>query len=173
MRITHPPALNRHRLARLIVWAQALVLWAAAVLIGERIGNRRHIRQRYRALTIDKLARLVRNLLIIRAAEFVRLRPAPPWRDFAPAGFQRRRGLCRLRAVAGSRLRRVLNEGDLAARLMRFVHIVGHLDAYARTFLLRRARNRIGRLNPLIAARPRAHVLPLHWAQTPSPADSS
>lgn len=173
MRTTHSPTSNINRLARLIIWAKAMVLWAAAALLGEQICKRRHIRQTYRALSITKLAHLVRNLMIIRAAEFLRHRPTRPWRNFAPSGFRRRRGPCRLRTIAGSRLRRVLTEGGLAARLARFVHIVRNLDAYVQKFLLRRAKNGLGRLNPLIVARPKAHALPLCPGQTPSPADSS
>lgn len=150
-----------------------MLLWTAGALLGERIAKRRHIRQRYHALSIAKLTHLVRNLLIIRAAQFVRHRPPAPWRNFAPAGFQRRRGICRLRTIAGSRLRHFLSQGDLATRLMRFVDIVRNLDAYARKFLLRRARLGLSRLNSLIAARPQAQALPLHPAHTPAPADSS
>jgi len=173
MRTTHPPTFDRNRLLRLIVWAKAMVLWAAAALLGERIATRRHVRQRYGALTITKLTHLVRNLLIIHAAQFLRQQPVRPWRNFAPTGFQRRRGVCRLRAIAGSRLRRVLNDGDFATRLKRFVNIVRNLDVYARTFLLRRAHNGLGRFNPLIATRPQAQTLLLHPAQTPALADSS
>jgi hypothetical protein len=173
MRTTQPPTLNDNRLPRLIIWAKAMLLWAAAVMLGERIAPRRHLRQRSRALSITKLTHLVRNLLIIRAAEVVRHRPPAPWRNFAPAGFLHRRGRCRLRTIAGSRLRRLLNEGDLAARLMRFVHIVRNLDACARKFLLRRARSGLGHLNSLIVTRPQAHALPLRPAHPPAPADSS
>lgn len=150
-----------------------MVLWAAAALLGERITNRRHIRQRYRALTITKLTHLVRNLLLIHAAPFARRQSVRPWRDFSPSGFQRRRGMCRLRAIAGSRLRRALNDGDLATRLKRFVDIVRNLDAYTQKFLVRRARNGLSRLSPLIATHPQADALPSRAAQTPAAADSS
>jgi hypothetical protein len=150
-----------------------MVLWGAAALLGERIATRRHIRQRYRALTITKLTHFVRNLLIIHAARYARHRAQRPWRNFAFTGFQRRHGICRIRAIAGSRLRRILNDGDLATRLKRFVHIVRNLDAYAREFLLRRAHNGLGRLNPLIATRPQAQALRLRTAPTPALADSS
>lgn len=173
MRTTQPPSSKIYSLPRLIVWAKAMIIWAAAALLGERSTNRRYIRQRYRALNLTKLTNLVRNLLIIRAAEFARPRAVGPWRDFAPSGFQRRRGICSLRAIAGSRLRRALSDGDLATRLKRFVHIVRNLDACVRKFLLRRVRNGLCRLNPLIAARPQAHALLLRPAQTPAPADSS
>lgn len=173
MRTTHPPTLKINRLPRLIVWAKAMIIWAAAALLGERIANRRHIRQRYRALSITKLTHLVRNLLIIRAAEFARRQPVRPWRDFAPSGFERRLGICRLRAIAGSRLRHALNDGDLATRIKRFVRIVTNLDAYARKFLLRRAHNGLGRFNPIIATRPQAHALSFRLSQTPAAADSS
>ena len=173
MRTTHPPTPTINRLPRLIVWATAMILWAAAVLLGERRINRRHIRQRYRALGLTKLTHLVRNLMIIRAAQLIRRRPSRPWRNFAPAGFRRRRGILRLRAIAGSRLRRLLNDGASPARVMRLIHIIRNLDAYVRRFLLHRGEHGMSRSTPIIAVRPPHETTRSLTQQTPLLADSS
>lgn len=173
MRTTLPPTSKIDRLPRLIVWATAMIIWAAVVLLGERRANRRRIRQRYDALNITKLTHLVRNLMIIRAAQFLQRRNQPARRKFAPAGFRHGRGACSLRAAAGSRLRRFLNDGDLATRLTRFVQIARNLDAYVRQFLLRRAKNGVNRLTPILAVRPPHDVACSLTTRTPLLVDSS
>lgn len=173
MRTTLPPTSKIDRLPRLIVWATAMIIWAASAFLGERRTNRRHIRQRYGALNINKLAHLVRNLMIIRAAHFLRPRTQSTRRQFASTGFRHSRGASSLRAIAGSRLRRFLNQGDLATRLTRFVQIVRNLDAYAREFLLRRAKNGVNRLAPLLALRPPHEPASSLTTRTPLLADSS
>jgi hypothetical protein len=159
-----PPLINSHRLARLIVYAQAMLARAAAVFFGELIANRRRIRQRYRLLSLDKLAHLVRNLMIARAAAlFGQRRPRRPQRNDAPSGFRRRtRARSALRAIAGSRLRRLLSSGDAAAGFAKLTHILRNLDAYARAFLAPRAKNGVNCLLAIIPTHPpRAHVCTL------------
>lgn len=173
MRTTHPPTSKINRLSRLIIWAQAILIWAAAVFLGESLINRRHIRQRYGALNIAKLAHLVRNLMIIRAAHFLRRRNVAPRRYFAPPGFRQRHRAFPLRAIAGSRLRRFLTQGNCATRITRFVQIVRNLDAFVRKFLVRRAQAGINRQSPIVMVQPardRVHSLA---AQAPLLADSS
>jgi hypothetical protein len=168
-----PNPLNSHRLARLIVCAQAMLAWAAAVLFGDLVASRRRIRQRYGLLSIDKLTALIRNLMIARAGEQFG-KPRRQHRRYAPPGFRRRaRARNPLRSIAGSRLRRFLREGDGAARFARLAHILSHLDAYVRAFLERRARNGINRLIALVAARPPHEPLRHLAAHTPALADSS
>jgi hypothetical protein len=172
MRTSQP--INARRLARLIVWAQAMIVWAAAAMLGDWRPHRRHIRRRYGALSLTKLTHLVRNLLIARVAQLVRRRRPPlPWRDFSQPGFRRQRRRTALRAIGGSRLRRFMSEGSLAQRLARLVQIVRNLDYYTRAFLLRRANNGVNRLTPLLPVRPPHDSARTLATPTPLPADSS
>jgi hypothetical protein len=173
MRTTHPPILPKRYLLRLIVWAEVMVVWAATVLLCERAATRRHMRQRYGFISIEKLTRLVRNVMIVRAAQFLPRRSPRPWRAAARSGFRHRPLRMRLRSVAGSRLRRFLQAGSFTRRLTRLVHIVRNLDAFVRKFLLRRAENGVNRLSPLIVARPPQDAIQTRPAQTPALADSS
>lgn len=142
-----PSPINSHRLARLIVCAQAIVAWAAAAFFGDMIASRRRIRQRFGLLSLDKLALIVRNLMIARAGALFGKKQSRQWRDYAPCGFRRRkRARNVLRSIAGSRLRRFLREGDFASRLARMTHILRNLDAYVGAFLKRRAKRGINRI---------------------------
>ena len=86
-----PSPINPHRLARLIVWAQATVVWTAAVLFGEIVAGRRRIRRRYGLLSLGKLTLVVRNLMIARAGEILASRARRrPYRHQPPSGFCRR-----------------------------------------------------------------------------------
>ena len=171
-----PPPINAHRLARLIVLARAVIVWAAAVFFESLIPSRRRIRQRYGMLSIDKLTRMVRNLLIARVGQLARGRSTTMRRprNYAPPGFRRRmRARNLLRSIGGGRLRRFMNAGGDAARFARILQIVGDLDTYARAFLLRRAENGVNRLMPLLAIRPphaRGNTL---GAPAPACADTS
>lgn len=62
-----PRIINPHRFARLIAWAQAMLAWMALALFSAPAINRRHIRQRYRLLSLDRLERFVSAAAIIRA----------------------------------------------------------------------------------------------------------
>jgi hypothetical protein len=151
-----PKPISNHRLARLIVCARAMIVWAAAVFFEGLFANRRRIRQRYGALCIGKLTRLVRNLLLIHAAQFVnRSVQQNTWRNYAPAGFtRRRRPRSLLRSIAGGRLRRYLCAGSLPARFARLIHVISNLDACARKFLLRRAERGLHRFIAMLLVRP-------------------
>jgi hypothetical protein len=151
-----PKPFNAHRLARLIVCAQALFAWAAAVWFSDKLAGRRHIRQRYRMLSLDRLAVLVRNLMIAHTGEMVgKRRRRRPWRNDAPSGFRRRTHVRSIyNAIAGSRLRRFLREGDFAARFWRLADVIFNIDHYCRRFLLRRALNGVNRLRPILIVRP-------------------
>jgi hypothetical protein len=150
-----PKPINAHRLARLIVWAQAMIVWAAAVFFGDAVCKRRHIRQRYRLLSLDTLARLVRNLMIARAVELFSVRRGRAPSKYLPPGFRRRRRLGNiLRQAAGARLRRFLRAGDFAARFARLAQIIANIDEYCRKFLLPRARRGLTRLYAILLVRP-------------------
>ena len=107
-------------------------------------------------LTIDKLTRMVRNLMIARAGQMIgRPRPRQRARNHAPCGFRRRmRARSRLRSIGGARLRRFMKAGNDRQRFARLIAMMNALDAYARAFLLRRAENGMNRLLPLLAVRP-------------------
>lgn len=172
---TKPPPINPHRLARLIVLARAMIVWAAAVLFENIVPSHRRIRQRYGMLAIGKLTRLVRNLLIARASQLAsgRSRMRRP-RNHAPTGFHRRmRARNPLRSIGGARLRRFMNAGGDAARFARLLQIIGDLDAYARDFLLRRAENGVNRLLPLLLSRPMQDAPRSLAAPTPALANTS
>jgi hypothetical protein len=144
-----------HRLARLTLWARAILVWAAAVLLGLLIPDTRRERQRRSALSLGKLAYLVRNLMIAHIALHVRNRPQRAWRDFSRTGFRRRRPTRNpLRAIAGARLRRFLLAGSVTERLARLAKIMSDIDAYARRFLLRRALHGVTRLSPILMVSP-------------------
>ena len=170
-----PPHSNVHRLARLILCARAMIIWAAAVLFDGLIPSRRRIRQRYGMLSIDRLTRLVRILLVARAGQMiVKRREARSFRDAAGPGFRRRvRPRNVLRSIAGSRLRRFMRHGGDAERFARLVRMLNNLDAYARAFLLRRAENGVNRLAPVLAVRPPHDAARTLFAPSPAPADSS
>lgn len=147
-----------------------MIVWAAAVLFENLVPSRRRLRQRCGMLSIDRLTRVVRNLMIARAGELLGARRAQRRsRTFAPPGFCRRmRARNILRAVAGARLRRFMSAGDDVARFTRLLRILGDLDAYARAFLFRRAKSGVNRLLPVFAVRPpRA---PLRSQARPAPA---
>jgi hypothetical protein len=133
-----------------------MIVWSAAVFFGSLIPSRRRIRQRYGMLSIDKLTRAVRNLLIARAGQLATRRWAKEkTRDYASSGFRRRvRARNILRSIGGARLRRFMIAGGVAARFARLLQILGNIDAYVRAFLLRRASNGVNRLKPLLAVRP-------------------
>jgi hypothetical protein len=170
-----PKPVSNHRLARLIVCARALIVWAAAVFFESLFANRRRIRQRYRMLSIDKLTHLVRNLMIARVAQLARRNPSRHCRfDDARPGFRRRaRTGNLLRSIAGSRLRRFLDAGDVAARFALLIRILANLDAYVRPLLLRRALRGINRLTAVVAVRPPHDALRTLAAPFPALADSS
>jgi len=60
----------QHRLARFILWLSVLLAWFAAGAPHQALASQRH-RRRYSALTIEKLTRAVRNIIVIRAAQLL------------------------------------------------------------------------------------------------------
>jgi hypothetical protein len=150
-----PYIISSHRLVRLIAWARLALAWAAMMLFSEDAPRptRRRIR-RYGLLSLDRLERLVRNLVLIRAAQLAR-RPARRCTfAFAPAGFRRRRRTRQLlRAVAGSRLRRALRDRDPAKRMARLVQALADIETLARR-IVRRLPKGLTRVRALVAVRP-------------------
>jgi hypothetical protein len=170
-----PTPLSPNRLARLIVCAQVFFVWAAAAYVGNLAPNRRHIRQRFRLLSLDKLAQLVRNLMIARAALlFVKPRPRRATRDHARSGFRKRIRMRKgLRAIGGSRLRHHLNGGDDLSRFTRLAHMLWNLDRFTETFFKHRARNGLTRLLPIVLVHAIADALCCLSAPTAFQSDTS
>lgn len=153
-----PSPFNPHRIARLIAWLRAMLAWAASVLFADAAPSRRHIRQRYGFLALDPLARLVRDLAIVRAADLTHLRARPRFRGVRNAsaqGFHRRttRGAWK-RAIAGSRLRNALKHRDPAQRIQLLLAAIADIDAFALRYLARRAKRRLTRLLPILMFAP-------------------
>jgi hypothetical protein len=177
-RMNKPPSpFNPHRIARLIAWLQAMLAWAASVLFTDVAQSRRRIRQRYGFLSLDPLARLVRDLAIVRAADLMHLRARPRFRgvrNAAAHGFRRctTRGAWR-RAIAGSRLRNALKHRDPLQRIQRLLAAIADIDAFARRYLAPRARRRLTRLFPLLVFAPPAAPLIALAAPEPYAANTS
>jgi len=156
-----------HRRQRLVLWALAMLSWIAAVLFAGKHLTARQLRQRHRRVSIDGLARLITQLIIVRAGELGR------WRRHGRLRFWRRgcdlRRRHYIRSLLGSRLRRALNHKNLAARLAQLIHVLRHLDVFARQ-LSRRRLTRLWSIAP--APTPAA---PIFGAPAPAPAlsDSS
>ncbi|MGE4038519.1 MAG: hypothetical protein AB7F85_12320, partial [Hyphomonadaceae bacterium] len=109
---SHPPRpISSHRLKRIALWAMAMLLWIAA-LCGGAAPKARHVQQRGDT-RLDELARMVRNLVIVRAVAMV----TPPRRP-ARHG-PRRTARHYLRSCAGAELRRLFRARDPRARVNR------------------------------------------------------
>jgi hypothetical protein len=152
--------LKPHRLARLIAWALAMLTWLTSVLFTERAATRRHIRRRYRLISLRALTRLVTNLATIRAVEIARIRARYRIvRNAAPCGFRRRtRPRSIKRAVIGARLRKAFKRGDLAQRIQFLIAAFRDIDAFARRYLVRRALRRLTKLCAVVMSAPPAAV---------------
>ena len=66
--------LSPHRRARLIAWTLAMLAWVHAVFFDGQIMSRRRLRQRGGFLSLDRIARVVTQLIILRAAELAGFR---------------------------------------------------------------------------------------------------
>jgi hypothetical protein len=156
-----PASFNPHRIARLVAWLRAMLAWASSVLFADAARpNRRHIRQRYGFLSLDLLARLVRDLAVIRATDLTHLRARPRFRgvrNAAAHGFRccTKRGAWK-RAIAGSRLRKALKHRDPLQRIQRLLAAIADIDAFARRHLAPRAKRRLTRLFPVLMFAPPA-----------------
>jgi hypothetical protein len=171
-----PPIISNHRLARLLAWARLALAWAAMMLFSDSapLLDLRRCIQRFRLLSLDRLARLVRNLVIIRAAQMAgpraRRRSA---RASASPGFVRRMRPARiLRSCGGSQLRRVLRDRDPARRMARIIEALRDIDQLARK-LVRRLRRGLTRLRPLVMRRPPSSLVCSLAAPAPFAADTS
>ncbi len=151
--------LKPHRFARLVRWATAMLAWLALVMFSEtsRI-DRRHIRQRYRFVSLDWIERLVRAFVVIRTIEITGLkkRPRPALRNAASAGFRRRIKPASMRATVGGRLRKALKHRDPRVRMQRLMAALADIDGFARRYLVARALKRLTKLNAVVMFAPPA-----------------
>lgn len=174
-------SINRHRRARIALWAQAMLAWLTAAMFSEpkrrRYGVfRRRIRQRYRFASLGWAERLIRALAIARAIEIagVAPRPARQLRNGAPPSARRRvMRAALLRAVVGGRFRRALKHRDLYERLRRLRAALADIDGLARRYLVARALNGLAKLYAIVIALPFAQALATLAAPAPAAADSS
>lgn len=146
--------LNPNRIARLISWAVAMLSWI--VLCGERFTSRRHVRQRYRFVSLTWLTKLLCALAMIRAAEMAPQRtPSRKIRNAAPPGFRRRINRPGVnRAILGSRLRKALAAPTAHGRIGRLIAAFRDLDGFARRYLLPRAIRRLTKLHAIVMRAP-------------------
>jgi hypothetical protein len=168
---------SQHQLARLTAWTRLMLAWIGAMLFSPHPPrpSRRLIRRRYRLLDLEAMTRMVAQLILIRACAMT---PRPRTttghaRNNTRPGFAMRtrpRGF--VRAAIGARLRRRLRHRDRRARLAILTDAIAHLDAYARTLVLR-LRRRFTRLYPIVLIRPPHDHVRCTPARAPCPADTS
>jgi len=117
------PRITSHQRQRLVLWLLAMLAWLASVLDGALPDERR---ARQRQTPLDGLARLVKQLVLLRAMERSRLprtRKAKPRAGDLPTHLRRR--------AFGSRLRRILRSPDRRTRVAALMHALRSLDALA------------------------------------------
>jgi len=162
---------TEQRLARFITWARLMLGWIAMLMVSTGFKPDPRRLRRYGHLSLDRLARMVRNLIIIRACQIMpapRLR-APPRRNVAPAGFTRRLERRQfLRSFAGSRLRRALRARDPATRISVLLAALRDIDVLARL-----VKRRLTRLRPVQPTEPPHDALRTLAIHAPCAADSS
>lgn len=125
--------LTQHRRQRLVLWALAMLMWIASVL-ASGMPTRRHLRQRCRKMSIHALTRMVKHLILLRAADIAGIKRTR--RVF----FKRGRDLRRphlVRSILGSKLRRALKRRDLIQRIAILTDALINLDAWAARFAKR------------------------------------
>ncbi|MBC7769728.1 MAG: hypothetical protein H7124_13185 [Phycisphaerales bacterium] len=148
---------EHRRLARLIAWARLALVWFAMLMFAAAPPRNRRRLGRFALLSLDDLARLVRNLILARAAQLAGVGRAKraPCRNYAPSGFSRRlRPRQVARSLAGSRLRRALRHRDRATRISILLAALRDLDAHARNVA-----RKLTRLAPIIALQPPHHAV--------------
>lgn len=175
--VKYAPAstVSPHRFARALVWARLMLMWLARFVFGDaRLPKWRHVVQRHEYASLDRLARLVRNLIVVRAVKLARLRRRPrTLRDFARPGFRRRMHPRQIvRAAFGARLRRALRHRDPLQRLARLLDALANLDVHAAACALR-AKRGLTRLHALSSIAPPPVALAAGAGCAPQPADSS
>ncbi len=164
---------NRHRLARLLLWAQAMLAWVACYFEG-RSSDARRMRQRRPFADFDWAVYALQALALARALELTGIvgqRGIVP--NTAGPGFRRRKVRASLRRCAGSRFRRAFRHRDPRVRLARLRCAFADLDTFARDMFAARVRRGLTRTVPVIIVAPPAQAIPAFAAPAPIAADSS
>jgi hypothetical protein len=125
-----PRPLSKHHRARLIAWTLAMLVWMTQVLFAAAPFTSRQQRQRGPLMSLDRLTRMVKLLIISRAIDFTRRRyRAPPrkpsFRGLAVAP----RAV--VRALIGARVQKLLKRKDVGDRIAVLLHAIRHIDVYA------------------------------------------
>lgn len=120
--------LPKHRRARLIASTLALLLWMAQVLLGAVVFTARHERQRGARMSLDRIARQVKLLIISRAADLSGVRPRRPVRAFRGRRIDWQGAI---NAAIGARVKRLLKRTHIGERIAVLVHALANLDDYA------------------------------------------
>jgi len=141
--------LSLHRRARLIAWALAMLTWMTSLMFAGAPFTQRHERQRGRRMSIAGLTHMVKQLIIVRAADLARQKRMTRrflhrGRDLTPRAL--------IRAVIGARVRRMLKRKDAGERIAVLTHALKHIDTYA-ALVAKRLRGRLTRLWPRLTAR--------------------
>jgi len=108
-----------------------MLAWIASLLAGV-MPLRRHWRQRCRRISLHRIARTVKQLILLRAAEMNGVRPRRRIIYFRHGRDLRRRHF--IRSLYGSRLRRALRRRDPLAWIAVLTDALRHLDDWARRF---------------------------------------
>jgi hypothetical protein len=126
---------SKHRRARLIAWTLAMLAWLAWVFSADVAPKRRHLRRRYGFLSLDRLARTLSVLIVLRAAELAGVRRGNPFRSRIPG----RKVWVRhaVRSIVGGRLRRALKHKDFTTRIALLTDAARRLDGWAAHYVAR------------------------------------
>jgi hypothetical protein len=143
--------LPKHRRARLIAWTLAMLVWLAQ-LFGGAAFTPRHERQRSRAMSLAGLTRMVKMLMLSRAADLARLRARKRYASAHRGRSLARRG--RVRAIMGSYARRALKRPTINARIAALIEAIRSIDLYAAHIAKRMRRGQTRRYMDTFALTP-------------------
>ncbi|WP_395645434.1 hypothetical protein [Terricaulis sp.] len=162
--------LSPNRRARLVAWTLAMLAWVNAVFFDGHIMTRRQLRQRGGFLSLDHIARALTQLIILRAAELVRLHRRGRMSFHKHGADMRPRHL--RRSVIGSRIRRALKHRDAGQRIAILITALKTLDVWAAR-LAQRLGRRVTKLWAIAACAGEREALAVGAAPTLCLADTS
>jgi hypothetical protein len=162
--------LSKHHRARLIAWTLAMLAWLAQVLVANVLFTPRHERQRGARMSLERLERQVKLLILSRALDMLPCRRrcgrAFRGRSLTPHNF--------IRAAIGVRMKRKLQGHDIVSRIVALMHALTHIDEYAKLIAKRLRRGLTRRWLALFAIGwPRGTPVLSAPASAPLAADSS
>jgi hypothetical protein len=158
-----PRPISKHQRAKLIAWTLAMLVWLVQMLFGAVVVTPRHERQRARAMSIERLTRRVKMLIISRAIDLSRRR----WRGggCAHAGRRVTVGPGALRVLLGARVHRWLARKDIGERIAVLIYTLQHLDECAAFVAKRLKRGLTRRWLALFAIEPPRAILLVSLAE--------